>query len=208
MAHERTRRSRLVGDADMLIEEIERAVRDAVSGDRRAEDVDALADQIARAVRDAVSDEMLDADVDALVDRVSRAVRREVGSKRLADDIETLINSVNRTVRVAVLSGSEAAESMGRSLKDRIQVILEGVRGSGRDSVVMVRVNADSRERMDELIEADLVGSRSEAAAFLIAEGIKARQELFDRISSKIDDIRRAKAELQRLLDEQDAASV
>ena len=203
MAHERTRRSRLVGDADMLIEEIERAVRDAVSGDRRAEDVDALADQIARAVRDAVSEEMLDADVDALVDRVSRAVRREVGS----DDIETLVDRVTGTVRAAVLSGSEAAESMGRSLKDRIQVILEGVRGSGRDSVVMVRVNADSRERMDELIEADLVGSRSEAAAFLIAEGIKARQELFDRISSKIDDIRRAKAELQRLLDKQDATS-
>lgn len=208
MPHERTRRSRLVGDTDTLIEEIERAVRDAVSGDRRAGDVDALADQVDRAVREAVSEEMLAADVDELVDRVSRSVRREVGEDRLADDIETLVDRVTGTVRAAVLSGSVAAESMGRSLKERIQVILEGVRGSGRDSVVMVRVNADSRERMDELIEADLVGSRSEAAAFLIAEGIKARQELFERISSKIDDIRRAKEELQRLLDEQETASV
>ena len=207
MPQERTRRSGLVGDADMLVEEVERAVRDAVSGDRRAEDVDALADQVDRAVRDAVSEEMLAADVDALVDRVSRAVRREVGEDRLADDIDKLVDRVTGTVRAAVLSGSVAAESMGRSLRDRIQVILEGVRGSGRDSVVMVRVNADSRERMDELIEADLVGSRSEAAAFLIAEGIKARRETFDRISSKIDDIRRAKEELQRLLDDQDAAS-
>ena len=83
--------------------------------------------------------------------------------------------------------------------------MLESVRGTGRDSVVMVRINDESRDRMDQLIETELVGSRSEAAALLIAEGIRARQDLFDKISAKIEDIRRAKAELHRLLNETDA---
>ena len=48
------------------------------------------------------------------------------------------------------------------------------------------------------------MGSRSEAAAFLIAEGIKSRQGLFDRIGEKISEIRRAKEELRQLVEEGD----
>ncbi len=45
-----------------------------------------------------------------------------------------------------------------------------------------------------------MVDSRSEAAAFLISEGIKARQGLFDQISGKIEQIKKAKEELRELL--------
>ena len=81
--------------------------------------------------------------------------------------------------------------------------ILEGVRAS-RDNVVMVRTNKESLDRLDELVEGGIANSRSEAAAFLIAEGIKARQGLFDRISEKIEEIRRTKDELRLLIEEED----
>ena len=64
----------------------------------------------------------------------------------------------------------------------------------------MVRVDADSLNKMDELVEAELAGSRSEAAAYLISEGIKSREPLFDAISAKVEEIRKAKEELRVLL--------
>jgi hypothetical protein len=51
-------------------------------------------------------------------------------------------------------------------------------------------------------VDAGVVGSRSEAAAFLIGEGIKARAPLFERMSAKVEEIRRVKEELQDLLNE------
>ena len=124
--------------------------------------------------------------------------------EKLADDVESLVDEVNNAVRVAVVRGSEAAGVVGDNLKDTIKQTMKGVRAA-RDSVVMVRVNKESLERMDELVEAGVVNSRSEAAAFLIAEGITARQGLFDKISSKIDEIRKAKEELRKLLDEDES---
>lgn len=123
-------------------------------------------------------------------------------SKKLIEDVETLVDDVGEAVRVAVISGSGAALSVGESLKETIQ----NVRAT-RDSVVMVRVNKESLEKLDELVEAGIVNSRSEAAAFLIVEGTKARQGLFDRISSKIEEIRNAKQELKKLLEEDEDPS-
>ena len=123
--------------------------------------------------------------------------------EKLVEDVETLVDEASKVVRVAVIRGSEAAESVGENLRDTIKQTLKGVRAA-RDSVVMVRVNKDSLGRLDELVEAGLVGSRSEAAAFLIAEGIKTRQGLFDKIASKIDGIREAREELRKLLDEEE----
>jgi len=71
---------------------------------------------------------------------------------------------------------------------------------SSREKVVMVRLNKDSLKSIDELVESQLVKSKSEAAAFLIGEGIKRRHGLFDRIAQKIENIRKAKEELHNLL--------
>ena len=122
--------------------------------------------------------------------------------KKLIEDVETLVDDVGEAVRVAVISGSGAALSVGESLKETIQNVR-----AARDSVVMVRVNKESLEKLDELVEAGIVNSRSEAAAFLIVEGTKARQGLFDRISSKIEEIRNAKQELKKLLEEDENPS-
>ncbi len=119
--------------------------------------------------------------------------------RRMSENVDEIVDEVNKTVRVAIVKGVDAAESIGENIRDTIQ----GMRGS-RDNVVMVRVDKASLDRLDELVEAGIMGSRSEAAAFLIAEGIKARQPLFDRIGEKIQEIRRAKEELRQMVDEEE----
>ena len=117
--------------------------------------------------------------------------------RRLSENVDEIVDEVNKTVRVAIVKGVDVAESIGENIRDTVQ----GMRGS-RDNVVMVRVDKASLDRLDELVEAGIMGSRSEAAAFLISEGIKARQPLFDRIAEKIQDIRRAKEELRQMVEE------
>ena len=121
--------------------------------------------------------------------------------KRLIDEVEHLVDDVNKAVRVAVARGTEAADVVGVNIKDGIKETIQGVRAS-RNSVVMVRVSEEAIERLDTLVDAGIAGSRSEAAAFLIGEGVKARQGLFDKIADKVDQIRRTKEELRTLLDE------
>ena len=102
-------------------------------------------------------------------------------------------------MRTAIVKGVDVAENIGENIRDTIQ----GMKG-GRDNVVMVRVDRASLDRLDDLVEAGIMGSRSEAAAFLIAEGVKARQGLFDRIGEKIGEIRRAKEELRQMVEDDD----
>ena len=116
--------------------------------------------------------------------------------RRLSENVDEIVEEVNKTVRTAIVRGVDVAENIGENIRDTI----EGMRGN-RDNVVMVRVDRASLDRLDDLVEAGIMGSRSEAAAFLIAEGVKARQGLFDRIGEKIGEIRRAKEELRQMVD-------
>ncbi|MFH0883445.1 MAG: hypothetical protein V2A56_10710 [bacterium] len=71
-----------------------------------------------------------------------------------------------------------------------------------REHVLMVRVNDETLARISDLKDAGLFRSRSEAAAYLIAEGIVAKQDLFDRIQTKIKKIQQIKDELRALADD------
>ncbi len=62
-----------------------------------------------------------------------------------------------------------------------------------RTNVVMVRMDDNSLEKIDILVDAKVCKSRSEAAAYLITKGIAAQQETFDEItelSKKINELR------------------
>jgi tRNA A37 threonylcarbamoyltransferase TsaD len=67
-----------------------------------------------------------------------------------------------------------------------------------RTNVVMIRVNDETLRYLDMLVEAGICKSRSESAAFLIAEGVKANAALYERISEVTEQI----AELRRQLRE------
>ena len=98
---------------------------------------------------------------------------------------------------------SDAIEKVVAStVGDSLRTTIEGVR-SKRDNVVMVRVSRESLARLDELVDCGLTNSRSEAAAFLIAEGIKAREDLYEKIAEQSRVIREAKERLKALLDDE-----
>ncbi|HVT56955.1 MAG TPA: hypothetical protein VHR45_01030 [Thermoanaerobaculia bacterium] len=95
------------------------------------------------------------------------------------------------------------------ALPDLQQLLAPFLGGKGpREHVVMVRVGEEGAQRLDELVEAGLFGSRSEAAAFLIGAGIQAQRELFARIASQTSEIKRLRDSLrQTALDTLSAAA-
>ena len=119
---------------------------------------------------------------------------------------ERVIREVGTKVTDAVVKGTDEAVTVAENIKETIKSRTSNDRAT-RDNVVMVRVDKESLARMDELVEAELAGSRSEAAAYLISEGIKARNPLFDAISTKVEEIRKAKEELRELLEQESGAT-
>ncbi len=104
---------------------------------------------------------------------------------------------------------AEAKKRAGDHLKDAIkqvesfgQALSEALQG--RANVVMVRVNDDSLKHLDMLVEAEITSSRSESAAFLISEGIKANQTLFDKISAITEQIAELREQLRQEVSFQD----
>lgn len=85
---------------------------------------------------------------------------------------------------------SSGAESMSSVVKKALQA---------REHVLMVRVNEETLIHINQLMDAGLFRSRSEAAASLIAEGIAAKAELFKHIVEKTEKINRLKEELREL---------
>ena len=122
--------------------------------------------------------------------------------RTILGSIGDIVEEVNQAVRTTVEKSTKGAEKLGENLKETIQAVR-----IGRDHVVMVRVDDASKSKLDELLDAGIVNSRSEGAAFLIAEGIKARSQLFDTISEKVEGIRQQKEELRRLLQENGEAT-
>ena len=76
-----------------------------------------------------------------------------------------------------------------------------------RDNVVMVRVDEENLNRIDELVESGQFSSRSEATAFLISEGIKAKQQMFEQMAEKISQIQDLRTELEAMIAEDTKAS-
>lgn len=76
-----------------------------------------------------------------------------------------------------------------------------------RNNVVMVRVDEENLNRIDELVETGQFNSRSEATAFLISEGVKAKQQMFEQMADKISQIQDLRTELEAMIAENTKAS-
>ena len=113
--------------------------------------------------------------------------------KRIIEGIEIIVDEAKSAAKSAIRK--TGADSIRENLKETVENVL-----AAREKVVMVRLNKASLIRIDELVESQLVKSRSEGAAFLIGEGIQRRHGLFDRIAQKVENIRKAKEELHNLL--------
>ena len=78
------------------------------------------------------------------------------------------------------------------------QVVGEAMQS--RSNVVMVRVNDEALRHLDMLVEAEVTKSRSESAAYLISEGIRANGELFGKISEITDQIETLRVQLRQTI--------
>lgn len=90
---------------------------------------------------------------------------------------------------------SEFLSGIGRTLEEGVRTAMQG-----RGNVLMVRVNDDTLNHIDTLLQAGLFKTRSEAAAYLLHEGIGSKREVFDRISSTAGEITRLRDEMRSAL--------
>ena len=104
------------------------------------------------------------------------------------DDLASSVKEVAQKTGEAL---NKATESIGKAIESAL---------AARDHVVMVRVNDDSLKSLDALVQSGIFKSRSEAAAFLISEGVKAQAALFERISQRIAEIERLRSELKGIV--------
>ena len=84
------------------------------------------------------------------------------------------------------------------SIKNAIDKALEG-----RNTVLTIRVNDKSNKKLNMLVESGLFRSRSESAAFLIEQGIKVQDSLFNKISNKLETIEKIRDELKTIIDQE-----
>jgi len=124
---------------------------------------------------------------------VTRMPNEEPKQSSFTDDLASSVKEVAQKTGEVF---NKATESIGKAIESAL---------SARDHVVMVRVNDDSLKKLDALVQSGIFKSRSESAAFLISEGVKGQQALFDRISERITEIERLRSELKDIIKPQDS---
>ena len=103
---------------------------------------------------------------------------------------------VSSSVRDIASRIPESLASIGRDISRTVERALS----AKDDYVVAVKLSHDAQDKLEQLVQAGVFRSRAEAAAFLIDEGIKAQHELFDRVSLKLSEIERLRAELRGMI--------
>jgi len=106
----------------------------------------------------------------------------------------------------------ELPSQKGKSAKSPLQDAWKQVENIGqalntalqeRANVVMVRVNDEALKHLDMMVDAEITKSRSESAAFLINEGIKSNEALFNRIREITDQIAQLKEQLRGVVSDE-----
>jgi len=103
---------------------------------------------------------------------------------------------VSSSVRDIASRIPESLASIGRDISRTVERALS----AKDDYVVAVKVSHEAQERLEQLVQAGVFRTRADAAAFLIDEGIKAQSPLFERVSAKLSEIERLRAELRGMI--------
>ena len=132
----------------------------------------------------------IDINVEEPVKEAAEDVKANVGAA--ADAVKKSATQVGSTAKDTINEAFKQVEAQMGSISQALGSALQD-----RANVVMVRVNNDSLHYLDVLVEADITKSRSESAAFLINEGIRANESLFNKIGDITDQISALKAQLR-----------
>ncbi len=112
---------------------------------------------------------------------------------------EAVYEFINSAKQMATEVSSEIAQTAER--------LFEEAKSAKRQIVVSVRLDDESARRVDQLVEAGICSSRSEAVALLTRSGIESRLALFQKIEAKIQEIQRIKDEIRQTAREATSSS-
>jgi Arc/MetJ-type ribon-helix-helix transcriptional regulator len=115
------------------------------------------------------------------------------------DDPETSNDESSRAASSVRDIASRIPESLSAIGRDISRTIEKAISAKD-DYVVAVKVSPESQEKLEALVQAGVFRNRAEAAGFLIEEGIKTQSALFERVSLKLSEIERLRAELRGLI--------
>jgi Arc/MetJ-type ribon-helix-helix transcriptional regulator len=117
------------------------------------------------------------------------------------DDPESSSDDQNRAASSVRDIASRIPESLSAIGRDISRTIEKAISAKD-DYVVAVKISPEAQEKLEALVQAGVFRNRAEAAGFLIDEGIKTQSALFDRVSQKLGEIERLRAELRGLIAE------
>lgn len=98
----------------------------------------------------------------------------------------------------------EQLSAIGRDISRTIERAIS----AKDDYMLAVKVSSDAQVKLGQLVQAGVFGTRAEAAAFLIDEGIKTQTALFERVEQKLAEIERLRAELRGLVGQKKSTEV
>ena len=105
---------------------------------------------------------------------------------------------VSSSVREMAARIPEQLSAIGRDISRTIEKAI----AAKDDYMLAVKVSHDAQIKLGQLVQAGVFGTRAEAAAFLIDEGIGTQGPLFERVEQKLTEIERLRAELRGLVHE------
>jgi hypothetical protein len=107
-------------------------------------------------------------------------------------------SSVSSSMRDMASRIPEQLSAIGRDISRTIERAIS----AKDDYMIAVKVSQDAQHKLGQLVQAGVFGTRAEAAAFLIDEGIKTQGPLFERVEQKLAEIERLRAELRGLVED------
>jgi len=105
-------------------------------------------------------------------------------------------SNVGSSVRDMAARIPEQLSAIGRDISRTIERAIS----AKDDYMLAVKVSQDAQVKLGQLVQAGVFGTRAEAAAFLIDEGIKGQGPLFERVEQKLAEIERLRAELRGMV--------
>jgi hypothetical protein len=106
--------------------------------------------------------------------------------------------NVGNSVRDMAARIPEQLSAIGRDISRTIERAIS----AKDDYMLAVKVSSEASHKLGQLVQAGVFGTRAEAAAFLIDEGIKTQTALFERVEQKLAEIERLRAELRGMVGE------
>ena len=112
------------------------------------------------------------------------------------DEDDSERSNVGSSMRDMAARIPEQLSAIGRDISRTIERAIS----AKDDYMLAVKVSHDAQIRLGQLVQAGVFGTRAEAAAFLIDEGIKSQGPLFERVEQKLGEIERLRAELRGMV--------